>query len=80
MVGNVFEWLEDCPHADYDYAPANGAAWMANCQALGRQNVLRGAGWLTNAIHLRSANRLFFPTDSRVSGIGFRVARSLVGP
>ena len=26
MVGNVFEWTEDCSHETYDGAPVNGSA------------------------------------------------------
>ena len=63
MVGNIYEWIEDCLHQNYSGAPVDGAAWMASCQAAGRQNVLRGGGWLTDAVNLRSSFRLFFPTD-----------------
>ena len=28
MVGNVFEWVEDCVHANYDGAPTDGSAWI----------------------------------------------------
>jgi formylglycine-generating enzyme required for sulfatase activity len=27
MVGNVYEWVEDCYHDSYNGAPADGAAW-----------------------------------------------------
>jgi formylglycine-generating enzyme required for sulfatase activity len=29
MVGNVFEWTEDCTHNSYDEAPIDGSAWIA---------------------------------------------------
>ena len=45
MSGNVWEWTEDCWHADYKDAPTDGAAWVkageGNCQA----RVLRGGSW-----------------------------------
>jgi formylglycine-generating enzyme required for sulfatase activity len=80
MVGNIWEWIEDCVHENYNDAPTDGSAWMASCRAAGRQNILRGGGWGTSPDNLRSAGRLFYPTDARVNGIGFHVARSLVAP
>jgi formylglycine-generating enzyme required for sulfatase activity len=39
MHGNLWEWVQDCWHENYDGAPADGSAWEAdNCQ----QRVLRG--------------------------------------
>ena len=33
MIGNVFEWTEDCFHNNYERAPADGSAWTEgdNC-------------------------------------------------
>jgi formylglycine-generating enzyme required for sulfatase activity len=29
MAGNVWQWVEDCYHADYNGAPTDGSAWIA---------------------------------------------------
>ncbi|MEY4750252.1 MAG: hypothetical protein RIQ60_2466 [Pseudomonadota bacterium] len=40
MHGNVWEWVQDCWHLDYNGAPADGAAWASGCS--GDHRVLRG--------------------------------------
>jgi formylglycine-generating enzyme required for sulfatase activity len=74
ILGNVWEWVEDCYQDDYSGAPADGSAWTAgNCKF----RVIRGGSWLINPLGLRSANRSGLPTDNRVDGLGFRVGRTL---
>ncbi len=42
MSGNVWEWVQDCWHEDYNGAPMDGSAWEeGDCQ----QRVLRGGSW-----------------------------------
>lgn len=41
------------------------------------EGVLRGGSWYHNAEHARSANRLVFRADKRLSWAGFRCVRSL---
>jgi formylglycine-generating enzyme required for sulfatase activity len=75
MVGNVWEWVEDCLHEDYDRAPVDGSAWMTgDC---GRHR-LRGGSWTSLADELRSANHTRSATDDRMSIISFRVGRTIV--
>ena len=74
MLGNVWEWTEDCYHASYSGAPGDGSAWTsADCS----QRVLRGGSWSYNPNNLRSAYRLSFSPGNRVNFFGFRVARTL---
>ena len=42
MVGNVWQWTEDCYHDSYRGAPADGSAWTTGA-CKGR--VIRGASW-----------------------------------
>ena len=42
MLGNVFEWVEDCYHRNYNGAPMDGSAWTADCINF---HVIRGGGW-----------------------------------
>ncbi len=71
MHGNVYEWVQDCWHDNYNGAPADGSAWEAdNCQ----QRVLRG-GSFYRAEYLRSANRDGVGPEGRYQNFGFRCAR-----
>jgi formylglycine-generating enzyme required for sulfatase activity len=75
MVGNVFQWVEDCIHDNYDGAPADGSAWKeANC----KRHVVRGASWLSRSSLLRSSWRDWRDAATRNSELGFRVARVVV--
>ncbi len=75
MLGNVWEWTEDCWNGNYNSAPTDGTAWLgSDC---GRR-VLRGGSWILNPGNVRSAVRMGGVTASRSYryGIGFRVART----
>ena len=74
VLGNVWEWVEDCWNGSYAGAPRGGSAWMSgDC---GRR-VLRGGSWGGIPRYLRSAYRDWYTTGNRNSFIGFRVARTL---
>ncbi|MBC6414741.1 MAG: SUMF1/EgtB/PvdO family nonheme iron enzyme, partial [Chromatiales bacterium] len=77
--GNVWEWVEDCSHDDYDGAPADGSAWVSSCRyRYSREfRVLRGGSWNESPRFLRSAYRGGNVASDRVSNVGFRVARTL---
>jgi formylglycine-generating enzyme required for sulfatase activity len=76
MQGNVWEWTEDCVHADYNGdPPQDGSAWIADGDCSSR--LVRGGSWVDDPQVLRAANRFRFSTDYRVSGLGFRVGRTL---
>jgi len=71
MVGNV---SEDCWHANYEGAPADGSAWTSGDCNL---RVVRGGSWGNLPVLLNSAYRYRNSTDYRDDGLGFRVARTL---
>jgi formylglycine-generating enzyme required for sulfatase activity len=72
MAGNVFQWVQDCFHVNYDEAPIDGSAW-SGCS----NRVVRGGSLADLPQNLRSANRLGFPTNFRNIFLGFRVGRTL---
>jgi formylglycine-generating enzyme required for sulfatase activity len=80
MLGNIWAWTEDCFQDDYVAAPADGSPWLGanggHCSA----RVLRGGSWDSLPVNLRSAGRYWSSSDLRNSGVGFRVARTLVPP
>jgi formylglycine-generating enzyme required for sulfatase activity len=73
MHGNVWEWVEDVWHANYEGAPTDGSPWLAQSAI----RVARGGSWNYGPDNLRSASRDGFGAVSRISLIGFRVARTL---
>ena len=74
VLGNVWEWVEDCWNEDYRGAPADGSAWESgDCS----QRVLRGGSWDYDPRNLRSANRYWIDSGYRYFYLGFRVARTL---
>ena len=75
MHGNVMQWVEDCPHRDYEGAPQDGSPWIegADCSL----RVIRGGAYSSNPQALRSAFRSAFSTAKNRYFIGFRVGRTL---
>ena len=72
MLGNVWEWVEDCWHADYTGAPADGGVWRSgSCVYL----VLRGGSWNSYDVYLRVSYRPGLPSYNRYSNYGFRCVR-----
>lgn len=73
MLGNAWEWVEDCYRDGYAGAPVDGGAWPADgpCGVRGA----RGGGWGNSPEVLRSANRGRFTARFRYENLGFRVAR-----
>jgi formylglycine-generating enzyme required for sulfatase activity len=77
MVGNVWEWTQDCSETSYNGAPTDGSAWIGG-DCLSR--VLRGGGWAYHPSYLRSAARNWDHPEDRGDRFGFRVGRTLLTP
>jgi formylglycine-generating enzyme required for sulfatase activity len=79
MLGNVWQWTEDCWHGSNKNRPTDGAAWMAGGGGDCGRRGARGGSWINGPGSVRSASRGRGGLDpsSRVSYIGFRVARTL---
>ena len=75
MIGNAWEWTEDCWNANYHSAPTDGSAWITGDCSFGR--VLRGASWDSVPRVGRSASRNGGGTGVMVNHYGFRLARTL---
>ena len=73
MLGNVWEWTQDCWHENYVGAPNDSSAWtQGDCS----RRVLRGGSWFSLPQFLRSASRSGYTTAGRNNVVGFRVART----
>jgi formylglycine-generating enzyme required for sulfatase activity len=76
MVGNVWEWTEDCWNKNYQGAPTDGSARTSgDCS----RHVDRGGSWDYSPVNLSSAHRGRQSIDVPYRNLGFRVARTL-GP
>jgi formylglycine-generating enzyme required for sulfatase activity len=74
MLGNVWEWTEDCHHDSYKEAPSTGVAWVtASCD----RRMLRGGGYNDEPRGVRSAVRYGVSMSLHSYTFGFRVARAL---
>jgi formylglycine-generating enzyme required for sulfatase activity len=74
VIGNVWEWVEDCWNRSYAGAPGDGGAWLTSgCS----HRVVRGGSWINSLRMLRAAVRYRYPSHDRDFILGFRVARKL---
>ncbi len=73
-AGNVFEWVHDCYHRNYQDAPDDGSVWEGgDCDV----RVARGGAYRSPATSMRVENREKFKSDKGHYNVGFRVARDL---
>ena len=76
MHGNVWEWVEDSWHENYDGAPTRRisvAPWRRS-----KLRVVRGGSWRNeSARSVRAAVRAKRHTNVRFDTLGFRVARTI---
>ena len=75
MVGNLYEWVEDCGGYSYEGAPSDGSAVAPDASC--RQRMMRGGSWLSLPRASRPANRVRNPIGFSDINVGFRVARDL---
>lgn len=61
MSGNVWEWVEDCWHENYNGAPANGSGWLAANSGKCSRRVLRGGSWFNLPENLLTSYRFWSP-------------------
>jgi len=77
MLGNAWEWVEDCWHESYEGAPSDGSAWLETGGGDCARRVLRGGGWNSGPGYLRSAARYRLTADGADFAVGLRLARTL---
>jgi formylglycine-generating enzyme required for sulfatase activity len=75
MHGNVWEWVEDDWHINYDQVQTDEKAWIYDKR--GDHRVLRGGSWKYDAQYSRSAARFYWKPSNRDNNLGFRLAKSI---
>jgi formylglycine-generating enzyme required for sulfatase activity len=74
MVGNVWQWMEDCWNESYEGAPTDGSPWINDDRY---RRVLRGGSCGSGPKVLRSASRRWGGPGYWLADTGFRVCRTL---
>jgi formylglycine-generating enzyme required for sulfatase activity len=77
MHGNLYEWVADPWHENYEHAPSEGSVWRDD--AVPNRHVVRSGSWFFDAKNLRSASRVGPPSNLQDGNVGLRVARDLPG-
>lgn len=77
MIGNVWEWTEDCYFAPYLASHTTDAAVQPPAAEACARRSVRGGSWATRPDRNRVAFRGRDPVDARYFMFGFRVARDL---
>ena len=75
LHGNVWEWVADCWHDNYEGAPSDGSAWTTGGDE--SRAVLRGGCQYGYSRYLRSAYRHMYRPSDRGSDLGFRLVQDL---
>jgi formylglycine-generating enzyme required for sulfatase activity len=75
MLGNVWEWAEDCSFELYPPQPTDGSAVQA--QGACPLRAVRGGSWYTRQDRHRPSFRGRDPEDKSIHHFGFRVARDI---
>ena len=82
VIGNVWEWVEDCWHSNYVDAPTNGKAWRKSGRHNCNRRVIRGGGYFygSNIVRLsyRRSHSVVGSTERSDEQTGFRIARSIM--
>jgi sulfatase modifying factor 1 len=74
MLGNVFQWTEDCWNANYTGAPIDGSARTdGDCS----EHELRGGSWFSTPVYVRVNYRNHFAAGYRTSSVGIRLVREI---
>lgn len=74
ILGNAWEWVEDCGHDTYVGAPSDGSAWSVTpctTRAIRGGAFHEGGGYVRAAVRGLAAPEIFYDNS------GFRVARDL---
>ena len=77
MSGNVYEWVEDCVHGNYNEAPTDDSAWLEANAGNCKRRVVRGGSWNGTPVGLRVSVRNRGGADVRGNDMGFRLVQDL---
>ncbi len=70
MNGNVYEWVQDSKHRNYQGAPDDGSAWISKNE---KKKISRSGSWLMPAKEMTAYARSWDPANERNNTIGMRL-------
>lgn len=74
VIGNAFEWVQDCWNDTHRGAPNDGSAREdGDCS----YRVMKGGSWVNHPYQVRMAMRTQYVPDFRYDDYGFRLARTI---
>lgn len=74
MSGNVYEWVEDCNHDNYEGSPPiNGEAWKGENKDECKYRTVRGGSWYHQAVGVRVYSRSGTAAGFGGPNVGFRL-------
>jgi formylglycine-generating enzyme required for sulfatase activity len=77
ILGNVWEFVQDCRHPTYEGAPDDGSARLdGNCDS----RVVRGGSWGSTSRGVQVAARAAASESFAAMDLGFRLAENARGP
>lgn len=74
MLGNAWEWTDDCVHADMSQAPTDGRAWGGEDDGNCERRVPRGGSWVSGTDWVRAGAQAGDWALYHSQLLGFRVA------
>lgn len=77
MLGNAWEWTDDCLHRDASKIPVDGRAWLSEDGGECDRRVPRGGSWVSGTDWVRAAAQAGDPAVYHSQLLGFRVAVTL---
>lgn len=77
MVGNAWEWTNDCFHTDLSDAPIDGSSWLAEAEGECIYRTPKGGSWISGIAWSRAAVRSRDQAHYKSFMLGFRVAAAV---
>lgn len=77
MLGNAWEWTEDCLHEDKSKAPLDGSAWLEEDKGNCERRVPRGGSWVSGSDWVRAGAQAGDLAHYHSQLLGFRVALTI---
>lgn len=77
MLGNAWEWTNDCWHDDLRDAPLDGSSWMEEAGGDCDARVPKGGGWISGPAWARASVRSKDGANYRSFMLGFRLAAEI---